>query len=143
MVDIEELKRAAEGGSMVPRIKYRKQVANAMTGKRPVIEKGEIFKAEHALAENLDERMKNPDFGFKCLHYSVSESSGSLRVIVVNKKKSAGRVRVKTIDADAKAEEDYGAVDKVMEFKSGEAQQSFEVKIFDDDSWEPDEDFHI
>ena len=50
---------------MLSRIKYRKQVGNAMTGKRPVIEKGEIFKAEHALAENLDEKSKNADFGFK------------------------------------------------------------------------------
>ena len=128
---------------MLSRIKYRKQVGNAMTGKRPVIEKGEIFKAEHALAENLDEKSKNADFGFKCLHYSVSESSGSLRVIVVNKRKAAARVRVRTIDAEAVAGEDYGAVDEVLTFKSGEAQQSIDVKIFDDDSWEPDEDFHI
>ena len=128
---------------MLSRIKYRKQVGNAMTGKRPVIEKGEIFKAEHALAENLDEKSKNADFGFKCLHYSVSESSGSLRVIVVNKRKAAARVRVRTIDAEAVAGEDYGKVDEVLTFKQGEAQQSIDVKIFDDDSWEPDEDFHI
>jgi len=140
---MEKLKDQVQGGSMLPRIKHRKQVGNAMTGKRPVIEKGEIFKAEHALAENLDEKSKNPDFGFKCLHYSVSESSGSLRVIVVNKKKGAGKVRVRTIDAEALAGEDYGAVDTVLEFKGGEAQLSIDVKIHDDDSWEPDEDFHI
>jgi hypothetical protein len=66
-----------------------------------------------------------------------------LRVIVVNKQKSAGKVRVRTIDAEALAGEDYEAVDKELVFKAGEAQLSIDVKIHDDDSWEPDEDFHI
>jgi len=140
---MEKLKDQVQGGSMLPRIKHRKQVGNAMTGKRPVIEKGEIFKAEHALADNIEEKSKNQDYGFKCLHYSVSESSKSLKVIILNKKKNSGRVRVKTIDAEAIAGEDYGAVDQVLEFKDGDATNFIEVKIFDDESWEPDEDFHI
>jgi hypothetical protein len=62
------------------------------------------------------ENEKHPQFGFRCLHYSVSESSGTIQIHVLNKQKTAGRVRVKTIDKEAKAGDDYDAVDKVLEF---------------------------
>ena len=58
-----------------------------MTGKRPVIAKHEIMKLEHAHADQIDENLKNDHFGFQCLHYSVSESSGKLSIVVLNKTK--------------------------------------------------------
>jgi hypothetical protein len=58
--------------------------------------------------------MKNEKFGFNCLHYSVSEASGNLQIMILNKKKIEGSVRVLTIDAEAKAGEDYNAVDEVL-----------------------------
>ena len=54
------------------------EVQNAFSGKRPAIAKGEVIKQEHAHAEFIDDKFKNPMFGFNCLHYSVSEASGSL-----------------------------------------------------------------
>jgi len=33
-----------EGEDMISRIKYRRQVGNMMTGKKPLVAKGEIFK---------------------------------------------------------------------------------------------------
>lgn len=124
------------------RIGYRKAVGNFMTGKRPVIAKGEVMKKEHAHAEHLDERVKNENFGFKCLHYSVSEASGSIQIHVHNKKGTAGSVRVQTIDAEAKAGDDYEEVKETLEFKQGETVKFISVKIRDDDNWEPDEDFY-
>ena len=53
----------------------------------------------------------------------------------------AQKVRVRTIDAEAKAGEDYKEVDTILSFAKGERQKFFEVVIFDDDNWEPDEDF--
>ena len=73
-VSLDELKKIVEGEHLIGRIKYRKQVNNMMTGKRPVLAKFEKIKLEHAHAKDIDESLKNPDFGFKCLHYSVSES---------------------------------------------------------------------
>ena len=113
---MEKLKKAADGDPLLSRIKHRKDVGNAMNGKRPVIEKGEIFKKELALSENLDEGSKNPDFGFKCLHYSVSESSEKLKIIIIKKTKGPGSVRVRTVDAEAVAGEDFEKVDKVLDF---------------------------
>lgn len=126
---------------MLAKAKYRRQVQAGFTGKRPAIAKGEIIRQEHEHAEYLDEKLKNPDFGFSCLHYSVSEASGSLRVMIVNKTGAASRVRVITIDKEAKAGEDYVAVDKTIQFAKGEKQKFVEVVIKDDEDWEPDEDF--
>ena len=63
-VSLEELKKIVEGEGMISRIKYRKQVNNFMTGKRPVIAKYEKMKLEHAHADQLDEHVKNENFGF-------------------------------------------------------------------------------
>lgn len=98
-------------------MKYRKTV---VSGKRPsTIGKFEIIKLEHSAADDIDDKLKNENYGFKCLHYSVSEASGHLTIIVINKTGNAGRVRVKTIDAEAKAGDDYEAVDEVLVFTTG------------------------
>ena len=128
---------------MISRIKYRKQVNNLVTGKRPVIAKYEKMKLEHAHADQIDDKDKNNDFGFQCLHYSVSESSGKLTIAVINKKKVESRVRVTTVDGDAKANEDYIPFNGVIEFQKGELTKYFDVGIKDDDNWEPDEDFFV
>jgi hypothetical protein len=142
-VDLDELKKKVEGEGMLSRMKYRRQVQNAFTGKRPAIAKGEIMKQEHEHADFIDDKFKNDDYGFNCLHYSVSEASGSLKVMILNKRGTPGSVRVCTQDAEAKAGEDYEKLDKIVTFAQGEKQQFVEVLIKDDDSWEPDEDFFM
>lgn len=134
------MKADLEGEALLSRTKYRKGL---LTGTKPLIAKGEYFKAELSLANNVEERNKNPDFGFKCLHYSVSESSESLQIAVYNKNKKTCMVRVKTIDAEAKAGEDFDALDTVVNFSAGDDVKYVKVIIHDDDSWEPDEDFFV
>lgn len=87
--------------------------------------------------------MKNENFGFACLHYSVSEASKSIKINVINKKKIAGSVRVRTIDQEAYAGQDFELVDTVLNFKQGEHISFITVIINDDDNWEPDEDFWV
>lgn len=60
------------------------------SGKRPPVAKGEIIKQEHVQAAHIDDAEKNEHFGFRCLHYSVSEASGSIRIHVLNKSGRAG-----------------------------------------------------
>ena len=142
-VNMDDLKKAVDGDQMIGRIKYRKQVGKMLSGARQAIAKGQIMKEEHAHAKNIAESEKNANFGFTCLHYSVSEASGFLKIEVNNKKKIQCRVRVVTIDAEAIAGDDYEKVDKVLEFNAGQATSHIEVKINDDDNWEPDEDFYV
>jgi solute carrier family 8 (sodium/calcium exchanger) len=63
--------------------------------------------------------------------------------MVLNKKRSAGSVRVYTIDAEAKAGDDFEKVDEVVTFNKGETHKFITVIINDDDNWEPDEDFFV
>jgi len=140
---MDELKKQVQGEGMLARMKYRRQVQNAFSGKRPAIAKGEVMRQEHEHADFIEDKFKNDDFGFNCLHYSVSEASGSLKVMVVNKKGLGGSVRVVTQDAEAKAGEDFEKVDTIVTFNQGEKQKFVEVIIKDDDDWEPDEDFHM
>jgi len=84
-VELEELKKKVEGDGMLARAKYRRQVQGGFTGKRPAIAKGEILRLENEHAEFLDDAVKNKSFGFNCLHYSVSEASQQLKVMVLNK----------------------------------------------------------
>ena len=56
--------------------------------------------------------------------------------MVYNKKGIACSVGVKTLNGEAKAGEDFLAIDKVLNFKHGEKQKYFSVAILDDYEWE-------
>lgn len=94
-------------------------------------------------ADAIDESDKHPQYGFRCLHYSVSEAAGSLRIHILNKTRKSGSVRVITIDKEALAGDDYEKVDKIIKFNTGQVDDFIEVTINDDDNWEPDEDFLV
>jgi predicted site-specific integrase-resolvase len=100
-VDKDELKRAVQGDNPVSRIKYRKEVGNLMAGRRQVVKKGEIFKSENVMAAKIDDKLKNENFGFKCLHYSVSEASQFIEIVVLNKTRDHCEIGVRTIDGEA------------------------------------------
>lgn len=52
-------------------------------------------------------------------------------------------IKVQTIDGDAKAEEDYVAIDDKIEFQPGQKSAYVDIEIKDDEGWEPDEDFFV
>lgn len=140
-IDLKELKEAVEGKSMLTRVQYRKQVG--LGGKKMEVAKHAVFKNELRSASHAEN--PHPQFGFTCLHYSVSEASGSIRINVKNKTGKPGSVRVCTIDQEAKDGDDYEKVDEVLTFtgKETDGLLFITVKINDDDNWEPDEDFWV
>jgi hypothetical protein len=140
-IDIDDLRSKLDGPALIERINYRKAVA--INYKKEAISKGAILRRENKSADLLQDHQKNPKFGFSCLHYSVSEAAGTLRIKIINKTKKAGQVRVRTKDGDAEAEDDYMPIDELVQFKSGQAEAEVKVQIIDDDSWEPDEDFYV
>lgn len=91
----------------------------------------------------MRDNQKNPHFGFFCLHYSVSEAAGALRIKVLNKTKRAGVVHVRTYDGEATANADYKPIDESVTFKNGQGEAEVKVDIIDDEGWEPDEDFYV
>ena len=142
-IDGDDLKKKMEGDHMLSRIAYRKAVANNGGAKKISIKKGDVFKLEHMNAQSLDQSTTNKQFGFKCLHYSVSESCGAFKLPIHNKAGTACAVHVRTVDDQAVAGEDYEAFDGVVTFDAGQQWREIAIKIKDDDDWEPDEDFFV
>jgi len=95
------------------------------------------------LSEHFDNSKKHDSYGFRCLHMSVSESIDKCRITVINKNKSGGSIGVRTRDDTAVKEDDYIAIDEVLNFKNNEGTKEVEIKIIDDHGWEPDEDFYV
>ena len=140
-VNREELRKRLEGESLIERIGYRQKVA--ILSKKEVIAKGAKIRRENRLASDIEDKMRHPQFGFHCLHYSVSEAAGVLRVKIINKTGNECTVGVKTIDAEAESPGDYIAVDQVIEFEQGTKEAEISIVIVDDEAWEPDEDFFV
>lgn len=76
------------------------------------------------MASDYDKAVKHPDYGFTCLHMSVSESIGGAKVTIVNKNKHAGSIGVRTKDDTATAGDDFVKVDEPMHFKHGDKENS-------------------
>ena len=84
------------------------------------------------------------DYGFKCLHYSVSERAEVVVVTVVRKNPAAPEeVGVRTVDDTAKAPDHYTRTARVLRFRGPETTQTFAVPIVNDEEWNPDMDFLI
>jgi solute carrier family 8 (sodium/calcium exchanger) len=98
---------------------------------------------EEKLAKDEGDGELNPKIGFKCLHYSVVESSGSIKITLIKKCDEAMTFGVRTKDDTAKVVEDYNALDKQIMMKAEEKEFVIEVEIVDDEQWQPDRDFLV
>lgn len=49
-----------------------------MANKQKPITKGQVVKFELRSADQIEDKLKHDTYGFSCLHYSVSEGSGSI-----------------------------------------------------------------
>jgi solute carrier family 8 (sodium/calcium exchanger) len=128
---------------LLPRIAARKKVQAQMTGKKEII-KGQKFSKKNVLAEHLNESDKNPDVGFEVLHYSVSEAQGHIEIQVIKKKTGEEYlVGIRTIEGEAKEQEDYIPIDEILKFEKSETTKTIKIKIVDDEGWEPDENFYV
>ncbi len=137
----EDLFQCLEPETALERIKYRKNVGNDIGGKRKfLVMRGVVGQAEH-LTENLHQMSLNNEFGFKCLHYSVTESSGHIEVTIKKKAETDVEVGVRTCDDTAISPKDYVGKDEIVHLKVEET--TFYVKVVDDEFWNPDNDFFI
>ena len=100
-VDKEALKEKLDGPALIERITHRKAVA--VNYRKEAIAKYQVLRRENKMASTLQDHQCNATFGFSCLHYSVSEAAGTIKIRVLNKTKKPGKVRVRTVDGDATA----------------------------------------
>ena len=144
-INEDELKKRIQGESIIDRLKYRKQVGLVNMGRKSIVQKGQKVVIEEQDADHLAKDLRHDEWGFQNLKYSVSEASGSLKIKINNKKKQKAEIGIKTVEiaeGGAKPGKDYDHVEKVIQF-SGNPHQTIEVKIHDDDNWEPDRDFKL
>jgi hypothetical protein len=85
------------------------------------------LRRENRKASSLKEEQKNPKFGFSCLHYSVSEAAGALKIEILNKSKQAGSVWVRTKEGDAQPDLDYKHIDENVTFRAGQGAATVSV----------------
>lgn len=122
------------------RVIYRTWFGNLLTIKREIVNRASV--SSKAMKDTSTQK-DNPYYGFKCLKYSVNESKGILELEILNKKKTAGGVSVKTKNGTAKAGEDYEKLERAIKFKKGQESGKIHIKIMDNDVWEPDEEFFV
>ncbi len=118
----EDLFHALQPETVLERINYRKNVGNAIGGRRQfLVMRGVVGQAEH-LTENMHQLNLHPQIGFKCLHYSVTESSGNVEITIKKKGMEDMEFGVRTIDDTAKSPNDYKARDDVIRMKANESE---------------------
>jgi hypothetical protein len=64
--------------------------------------------------------------GFKCLHYSVTESAGNVEVTVI--KKQVGQeftFGIRTVNDTAKEGSEFEALNKIVEMTKNDTEKSF------------------
>jgi solute carrier family 8 (sodium/calcium exchanger) len=151
-IDPEEVKDMLKPKSVVSeRLQYRKTLGNMISGRQKVaVIKGEKRMEELKSADDMFQKHElNPKVGFRCLHYSVTESIGTLKVVIIKRDPEEDiTVGVRTVDGTANAGTDddlgdYQAVDEVKQIPSGVRTISVNIKIVDDEGCEPDEDFYV
>jgi len=81
--------------------------------------------------------------GFKCLSYSVTESSGVVDIVIVKKCANEITVGYRTIADTAFAPKDFTHVDETITLGAKEMERKISIPIVDDDEWEPDLDFFV
>lgn len=126
----------------MPRLKYRKEASLVPGRKTKEITKNEVYRNESNHTKYLQDTDKNPNFGFQCLNYAVSESSGFIAIKVTSKK--AGQCGVRTIEIaeGASAGKDFMPVDQILQFSKAETKE-VQVQVIDDEQWEPDKEFKV
>lgn len=86
----------------------------------------------------------NDNIGFKCLHYSVTESNGTVDIVITKKENTREfTFGVRTRDGEAIAGKDYEAYDELIKLGAQEVEYRIQIPIIDNDEWEPDLDFFV
>ena len=136
---IEELYSVLKPDSLLERFAYRKQTGTQ--NRRDFIKlKGAKGQIAH---EEVKVENENDTVGFKCLHYSVTESNGHVEVSIVKKVATDLIIGVRTVPGTAVAPKDFTHIDDLITIKKRDTEFKLKIPIVDDEEWEPDLDFFI
>jgi hypothetical protein len=87
---------------------------------------------------------QNEKIGFKCVHYSVTESSKVVKISVVKKVgPEEVTVGIRTIDGSAKSPTYFKSKSEIITMGPADTERIFEIEIIDNEEWGPDLDFYV
>jgi hypothetical protein len=67
------------------------------------------------------------------------ENTGTIKVKVENKTRKRGKIGIRTVEGDAKENEDFLKINEILEFDDETDRQEVEVTILNSRELEPDE----
>ena len=89
----------------------------------------------------------NDMIGFKCMHYSVTESNGTVDIAITKKDNSReftfGVRTVDDVEGSAQVGKDYVFFDELIKMGPSEVEYRVQIPIIDNNEWEPDLDFFV
>ena len=138
-VSVEELHGALQPDSLMERFAYRKE-ANILTKNDFLSMKNVTGQLE---IDHNNSKDCNPDIGFKSSGYSVMESAGTVKVVIVKKSKEEFTFGYRTVNGSAHSPKDYTQKTEIVTMTASETEKEIEVAIIDDDQWNEDLTFHI
>jgi len=141
-IAVNDLLESMQPETLLERFAYRKRNAgNAGDFIRIKGAKGQLEHDEQAkkLVNDVNEYV-----GFKCLHYSVTESNGHVEITIAKKIISQEiTIGVRTINDTAQAPRDYTHIDEIIEFGKRDTEKKIRIPIVDDEEWNPDLEFIV
>ena len=136
-----ELLHVLQPDSLLERFAARKTGAMGQT-KDFLALKGSQGQLENQTANKLEN--VNELVGFKCLHYSVTESNGFVEITIVKKNQSQEiSFGCRTVDGTANEGKDYEKFNTEITMRARETEKKIKVQIVDNNEWEPDLDFFV
>lgn len=94
--------------------------------------------------DSIKVEQENELLGFKCLHYSVTESSGFVEITIIKKVVNQDvTFGLRTKDGTAKHPSEYTHFDEVLSMKKKDTEKVVQIKIIDNSDWQPDLDFQV
>lgn len=137
-VNIDKLAQKLKTQPIQERLHYSRGVGATLSGRKPIYNQIKNQGLRRMMTEQYNE-----DFGFNTLKYAIKEDRGPLMVKILNKKKVAGRVGIRTIEGTATEGLDYEKISRILSFAAGQEFLSISIGIVDDDIVEPDENFFV
>jgi len=83
--------------------------------------------------EEAKVEVENDQIGFKCLHYSVTESNGFVEISIIKKVATDLMIGVRTVADTATTPKDYIEFNEVINIKKRDSEYKVKIEIIDDD----------
>lgn len=139
-ITVGDLKEILQPDALFERFAYRK--ANGLNIQKEYLaikgSKGQFEDKSAGVTVDANERV-----GFSCLHYSVAESNGSVKVKIIKKTDEQFSFGIRTISGSALENGNFKSINQEITMGVQENEKTIEITIIDNNEWQPDIDFTV